>query len=80
LSSEASEEGGLGAVPTDQPGTPLLGEATSLDLEPHVARLERQLIAAALARARGNLSQTARLLGLSRNGLVDKMQRHGLEG
>jgi transcriptional regulator with GAF, ATPase, and Fis domain len=56
------------------------GEEESFDLEARVASLERQLIAAALARSRGNRSRAARLLGLSRNGLLAKMQRHGLEG
>jgi DNA-binding NtrC family response regulator len=49
--------------------------SSALDLAARVAELERQLIAQALQRSRGNRSVAARLLGLSRNGLALKMQR-----
>ena len=50
-----------------------------LKLEPAVEQLERRLITIALARAKGNRSKTARLLGMSRNGLAMKMGRLGIE-
>jgi DNA-binding NtrC family response regulator len=40
--------------------------------------LERELIVRALERARGNKSQAARLLGLTRRTLYSRMERHGL--
>jgi transcriptional regulator with AAA-type ATPase domain len=56
-------------------------DATSeLDLERLVATTERSAIREALKRTLGNKSQAARLLGLSRNGLSMKMDRHGLKG
>jgi transcriptional regulator of acetoin/glycerol metabolism len=49
-----------------------------LSLEANVERLERRLIREALQRARGNRSEAARLLGISRNGLALKMERLGI--
>jgi transcriptional regulator with PAS, ATPase and Fis domain len=46
-----------------------------LDLDAAIAEVERKLIAAALARTKGNRSKAARLLGISRNGLALKMDR-----
>jgi hydrogenase-4 transcriptional activator len=43
-----------------------------------VERLERQMIESALQRAAGNISQTARTLGLTRRGLYLKMDRLGI--
>ena len=40
--------------------------------------LERELIIKALEMARGNKSQAARLLGLTRRTLYSRMERHGL--
>jgi DNA-binding NtrC family response regulator len=40
--------------------------------------LEGRLIREALARAGGNYTQAAKLLGISRNGLALKMQRLGI--
>ena len=40
--------------------------------------LERELILRALERARGNKSQAARLLGLTRRTLYSRLERHGL--
>ena len=62
------------AAPRDADGQP----PASLQLDANVDRLERRLIREALARAGGNRSQAARLLGLSRNGLANKMQRLGI--
>ena len=50
-----------------------------LTLATAVEKLERELIESALERAAGNISETARLLGLTRRGLYLKMQRLGVE-
>jgi DNA-binding NtrC family response regulator len=52
--------------------------AGDLTLARHVDEVERALIRAALARAKGNRSAAARLLGITRNGLALKLQRFGL--
>jgi DNA-binding NtrC family response regulator len=44
-----------------------------------VEKLEREMITAALERASGNVSETARLLGLTRRGLYLKMERLGVD-
>jgi DNA-binding NtrC family response regulator len=45
-----------------------------------IERVERDLITSALGRTSGNISETARILGLTRRGLYLKMRRLGLEG
>jgi DNA-binding NtrC family response regulator len=45
-----------------------------------VEDLEREMIEGALERAAGNISETARTLGLTRRGLYLKMQRLGVSG
>ena len=45
-----------------------------------VEKLERELIEQALDRADGNISETARVLGLTRRGLYLKMERLGVAG
>ncbi|MEM1180240.1 MAG: sigma 54-interacting transcriptional regulator [Acidobacteriota bacterium] len=64
-----------GAEPA--PGDPQLGD--SLHIEAHVTSLERRLIRRALRRTQGNRSQAAKLLGLSRNGLANRMRRLELD-
>jgi DNA-binding NtrC family response regulator len=58
------------AVPPWVPEIP--AEGLSLEI------LERELILKALGLARGNKSQAARLLGLTRRTLYSRMERHGL--
>ncbi|HXO19745.1 MAG TPA: sigma 54-interacting transcriptional regulator [Thermoanaerobaculia bacterium] len=53
-------------------------DPASLNLQQAVDRLERRLITRALERTGGNRSQAARLLGISRNGLADKLERLGI--
>jgi DNA-binding NtrC family response regulator len=48
-------------------------------LEEKIAALERKEIAAALRKSQGNKSQAAAQLGLSRQGLLNKMDRYGLK-
>jgi DNA-binding NtrC family response regulator len=54
------------------------GRARSVTLAAAVERLEREMIEGALQRAAGNISQTARSLGLTRRGLYLKMDRLGI--
>ncbi len=59
------------------PGAPAPGNANAnagLDL----ARREREAVQAALAQAEGNISQAAKLLGLSRAALYRRLDKHGL--
>ncbi len=71
LAGPGHEAGGRpGGVPGWVPDIP--PEGISLEV------LERELIVQALERARGNKSQAARLLGLTRRTLYSRMERHGL--
>jgi DNA-binding NtrC family response regulator len=45
-----------------------------------VEDVEREVIGTALRRSSGNISETARVLGLTRRGLYLKMRRLGLDG
>ena len=51
-----------------------------LRLERLVAAAEQAAIREALRRSHGNKARAAKLLGISRNGLAMKMERHGLRG
>ena len=57
------------------PGAPPEGST----LEEKITHLERHEIAAALAATQGNRSHAATRLGLSRQGLLNKMERYGLK-
>jgi DNA-binding NtrC family response regulator len=50
----------------------------NITLATAVERLERDMIETALQRTAGNISQTARALGLTRRGLYLKMDRLGI--
>lgn len=52
---------------------------SGLELEPQVQALEITLIRQALTQCEGNKSQAARLLGLSRQGLLKKIERYQLQ-
>ena len=67
------------------PSTPLalspfraMPRGTTITLATAVEQVERELIQTALGRSSGNLSETARLLGLTRRGLYLKLRRLGL--
>jgi two-component system NtrC family response regulator len=51
----------------------------SMSLKDARAEAERQALARALSRVDGNISQAARLLGVSRPTLYDLMRQHGIE-
>jgi len=62
-------------IRTDQGPRPRLRRTT---LAAAVEKLEREMIETALERSSGNISETARLLGLTRRGLYLKMDRLGV--
>jgi DNA-binding NtrC family response regulator len=53
---------------------------TPRNLASAVQEVEKDLIVATLTRTHGNISETARVLGLTRRGLYLKMRRLGLDG
>jgi len=61
----------------DQAGKP--SDPAGRSLKKTVEELERRLLADALQRCRGNQVQAAKLLGLSRQGLIKKIARFGLK-
>ncbi|HET7698434.1 MAG TPA: sigma 54-interacting transcriptional regulator [Vicinamibacterales bacterium] len=65
------------AGPDDTPSAPR--RARNVTLSAAVERLERELIEGVLQRTAGNVSQSARALGLTRRGLYLKMERLGIE-
>jgi hydrogenase-4 transcriptional activator len=67
------EPASAAGVPADEPGL------NRLSLGLAVERLERDMIRVALDRSAGNISETARVLGLTRRGLYLKMRRLGLD-
>jgi DNA-binding NtrC family response regulator len=62
-------------MPSDASSRPRFRRTT---LAAAIEKLEREMIESALERASGNVSETARLLGLTRRGLYLKMQRLGV--
>jgi transcriptional regulator with PAS, ATPase and Fis domain len=62
--------------PVRAPDRAALGDDSSLDLRSALEALERQLIERALARADGNRTEAAALLGLNRTTLVEKLRKH----
>ena len=56
------------------------GRSRRTSLGAAVEKLEREMIEQALNRAGGNISETARVLGLTRRGLYLKMERLGVAG
>jgi hydrogenase-4 transcriptional activator len=63
------------AGPSSLDAGSLHGRPSKTTLAAAVEKLEREMIEAALVRAGGNVSQTARALGLTRRGLYLKMER-----
>ncbi|MGB5423682.1 MAG: helix-turn-helix domain-containing protein, partial [Desulfobacterales bacterium] len=49
-----------------------------LTLQKAIEQMERQMVACALKAARGNRSQAARDLGLTRQGLLNKINRYNI--
>src|SRR6185369_3320374 len=62
-----------------QSAAPTRQSRSAPDLASAVEQVERDMIQMALDRAGGNISETARLLGLTRRGLYLKLRRLGLD-
>jgi len=64
-------------LPSDPPGSgrPRSGLPTDLTL----SELERQVIPAVLDRTGGNVAEAARILGIDRSTLYDKIRRYEIE-
>jgi DNA-binding NtrC family response regulator len=56
-----------------------MSSRSAASLASAVEQVERDMIQTALDRSRGNISETARLLGLTRRGLYLKLRRLGLD-
>ena len=67
---------GLPSLPKPAPKPPAAGKVQSL--KQATEELERRMIADALAETRQNQQQAARRLGLSRQGLINKMKRYAI--
>ena len=59
---------------------PAIRQVKSQSLKKAVAELEHRMIAETLQETRNNQQQAARLLGLSRQGLINKMKRYSITG
>ncbi|MBS1855560.1 MAG: sigma-54-dependent Fis family transcriptional regulator [Acidobacteria bacterium] len=72
----------LGVPPATPAPAPRLaaGAGKPESLKQAIEELERRMIAEALDGTRNNQQQAARLLGLSRQGLINKMKRYSLSG
>jgi Nif-specific regulatory protein len=66
------------AVPVAAPAPPKTARPQSLKAA--IEELERDMIAEALQSTKNNQQQAARILGLSRQGLINKMKRYGFGG
>lgn len=64
--------------PPPPPPLPTVDELKSDGFQTALMTYERRIIEAALKETGGNISETSRLLGLSRNGLKRKIRMHGL--
>jgi len=67
-------------VPAPRRDQPARRAGDAPQLKNAVAELERRLIEEALAGTRNNQQQAAKLLGVSRQGLINKMKRFGISG
>jgi DNA-binding NtrC family response regulator len=75
LSAPAPAAGGVrGATVAERRGS------AANNLAEAIEEVEREMITGTLERTRGNISETARVLGLTRRGLYMKMRRLGLDG
>ncbi len=61
-----------------QGGAAVVLPPEGLSLKDHLAEMERSLLEQALARAGGNVSQTARLLQLQRTTLIEKLNKYAM--
>ena len=78
--SVISEEDLLEGLPAPGRNQPAAPQVKLESLKKAVADLEKQMIAEAFQRTNSNQQQTAKLLGLSRQGLINKMKRYAITG
>ncbi len=69
----------LHLTPQQTPAAMPLLASPGLSLDEQVRQLEVSLLTQALLESQGNRSQAARVLGLSRQGLLKKIERYGLQ-
>ena len=77
--SHLSPDIGTPGLPSESPPRGAAARNTTANLAAVVEQVEREMIQASLDRTRGNISETARLLGLTRRGLYLKLRRLGLD-
>jgi len=77
--SHLSPEISHNRLPSMSQPAPARSSRSAPDLASAVEQVERDMIQTALDRAGGNISETARLLGLTRRGLYLKLRRLGLD-
>jgi DNA-binding NtrC family response regulator len=77
--SHLSPEISHNRLPSMSQAAPTRPSRSAPDLASAVEQVERDMIQTALDRAGGNISETARLLGLTRRGLYLKLRRLGLD-
>jgi DNA-binding NtrC family response regulator len=70
---------GLDHLPAEILEAPAVGPERALARRPTLDEVERRYIAATLRHARGNQTEAARLLGISRKALWEKRKRYGLD-
>ncbi len=56
------------------------GDSAPLDIQKYVDDIEKRIIGSYLNATGGNISKTARLLSMSRQGLRNKLKRYGMSG
>ncbi len=66
-------------APTPAAGMAAVGQLGGLSLDEYLRRVEAECIASALTASGGNKSRAARLLGIKRSTLGDRIVRCGLE-
>lgn len=74
------EEDFLEGIPTPGPNKPAIQSVKLQSLKSAMAEMEQRMIGEALQETRNNQQQAARLLGLSRQGLINKMKRYSITG
>jgi DNA-binding NtrC family response regulator len=77
LSADLTAPSTPASSPTNLPSVSGIPMGNLADAVEHI---EREMIRGTLGRTGGNISETARVLGLTRRGLYLKMRRLGLEG
>ena len=86
LESDPADAAAVAAPAAASPATPPTAEpsgdlpAGGIDLRAYLENLERRLITQALASAGGTVAHAARLLGLRRTTLVEKLRKYDLTG